>query len=307
MARLFAGVVRGVSIAAVLLAFADQASAGGFSFRGGGVEVDGPNDTDLERSSTTIERTDGIREGTSGRIDLSFEFAQWWSISAFHSRSSVSYVNPQAAGCGLDVGLVTRFAFCQVPTNSSPDGLISEQIREWGLQLERRAALSDRFSVLTAIGFGVMRWGTGDDLEAQTFSTCALDAGSTQIRPDCVSVDDRAQSSGWAAAVRGAFDLTSSVTASAGARWQGYRHDAYRYDALRRFLDAARRPCEPFDWCSRSADRFLNGREPRRGDWWWYTASIDWNLGEHWTLGIDGAWGGSRDWETLGASIAYRW
>lgn len=287
------------------VALAGNAAAGEFMLRLGGASIDGPNEVNLQHLNTRFELTDGIIDGDSRNVALSFTTESRWMITVRHSRETLHYGDPQISGCGLNVGLVTGFDYCQ-PGVPVRDRTIADRGREWAVEIEHGLQLAERVSAFGAIGYGTLRWGSRDDLEAATFSTCLLEP-PLWTRPDCVPVGDRAQSSGWTAGLRASFDITPAIAVSTGARWQGYQHDVYRYDALARFLDAARRPCEPFNWCEKPAERFQGGRTSRRDDWWWYTAAIDWDIGAHWTLGIDGAWGGDRDWETLGASIAYRW
>ena len=300
------GAFRWLSTALLLATVPTQALASGFSLQLGASSMEGPNPFVAEDFASRLQRTNGISDGESRQAALSFTFNDAWTVAVHHERSRLHYGDPQVAGCGLDVTRVTGIGFCQLGA-PPPGRTIADHAREWTVLVERSFAVAERFEVATALGFGVLRWGSDKDLEAATFSTCLLDFPPSRVRADCIPVDNRAQASGWMGELRGAFEATRSITLSAGAHWQGYRHDAYRYNALTRFLDAARRPCEPFDWCDRRPQQFNGGRAERRGDWWWYTAAIDWDLGEHWTLGIDGAWGGSRDWETLGASIAYRW
>ena len=281
----------------------------GFRISAGAQEMRGPGPQDFgsDFQILPLAQRGEVSRGTASRLALAYVAEGSWFAALEHERARVRYADLQVEGCELAVGFVSNIILCQF--GSSPrNRLIEDRTREWKLLIGHRASLGDQLSVVAELGYGVLRWGSDDDLEVATFSDCRLFAvpAGARIVDGCVPISDRSQAAGWTAGLRARMQATKRLGLEAGAHWQGYRYDIYRFTALERFMDAARRPCAPFDWCDAGDGRRL-ARAPARGDWWWYTARIDWNLGEHWTLGVDGAWGGSRDWETLGASIAYRW
>lgn len=277
-------------------------SAGTIQVRVGGETIDG--DVPFAPESSIAQRRDGVSDGRSRQVEISYEPTERLAFSLISRRFALSYGDMQVAGCELSVGGITRQFFCQPGTPANRT--IDDRGREWKIESSYNVEFGQRFSLIGTVGYGILRWGSDDDREAATFSNCQLNSDPAfGFSASCIPVSDRSQAAGWTLGLAGRFQVTDTLSFGAGAGSQGYRHDIYRFTALDRFGEAARRPCEPFDWCANP--RGVSGRAPKRGNWWWYTAALDWRIADNWSVGLDGSWGGSRDWETLGATIGYRW
>jgi hypothetical protein len=276
-----------------------------FSLRVSGQGIDGPEPVDLNSSDQVFNE---IANGAVADVDLTWRPAPLWRLAVGHERASVRYVDPQLEGCALSVGSVAGIDFCQA-IGFLPQGTIRDETRHWHVVLGRLIALNEHWSIDVSLGYGQLAWWSEDDREASTFSTCLTQGipGWTRRAPDCVPVDDRARASGWTVGLAARWQPVPRLGLAVGANGQRYRHDIYRYDALQRFLAAQPRPCNPFNYCDWRPDQFIGGRTVQRGDWWWYTAAVDFAISPTWSVIAEGEFGGSRDWRTAGLALEYRW
>lgn len=276
-----------------------------FSLRVSGQGIDGPEPVDLNPSDQVFNE---IANGAVADVDLTWRPAPLWRLAVGHERASVRYVDPQLEGCALSVGSVAGIDFCQA-IGFLPQGTIRDETRHWHVVLGRLIALNEHWSIDVSLGYGQLAWWSEDDREASTFSTCLTQGipGWTRRAPDCVPVDDRARASGWTVGLAARWQPVPRLGLVVGANGQRYRHDIYRYDALQRFLAAQPRPCNPFNYCDWRPDQFIGGRTVQRGDWWWYTAAVDFAISPTWSVIAEGEFGGSRDWRTAGLAVEYRW
>ncbi len=284
--------------------FADDADHA-FSLRVSGHEIDGPEPVDL--SGNTRVFTD-VANGTGLDVDLTWRPAPLWRLTLGYERALDRYVDPQLEGCALAVGNVLRLDFCQA-IGFLPQGTIQDETQQWRFAVGHSIVLHEKWSVDVDLGYGRLVWGSDSDREASTFSSCLTQGlpGWTTRAPDCVPISDRARASGWTLDLAARWQAMSRLGLALGAHAQRYRHDIYRYDALQRFLAAQPRPCNPFDYCNRPPDGSTGGRAVQRGNWWWYTAAVDFALTPSWSVIAEGEFGGSRDWRTAGLALAYRW
>lgn len=266
-----------------------------------GANIDGPSTVEPSNFNPIEE---GIRQGSREALTLGWISKERWVVSMYFERTRLEYLNPQRPGCGLTVGSVAGGSFCQVGA-SSIEGVTKDSTRHLRFSIGRSLELTEVLTLNVNLGYGRLTWRSEGDQEASTFGTCLNDF--LRPVPGCVPINDRARASGWTLDLVARWQAIPRLGAALGARAQRYRHDIYRYDALDRFLAAQPRPCEPFDYCNRSPEGFIGGRAVQRGDWWWYTAAVDFALTPSWSVLAEGEFGGSRDWRTAGLALAYRW
>jgi hypothetical protein len=284
--------------------FADD-EGNAFSLRVSGHGIDGPEPVDLNQPNQVFNE---IANGAVADVDLTWRPAPLWRLTVGYERASVRYVDPQLEGCALAVGNVQRLDLCQA-IGFQPQGTIEDETQQWRFAVGRSITFGEAWSIDVDLGYGRLVWGSESDREASTFSTCltqGLPGWTTRAR-DCAPVDDRARASGWTLDLAARWQPMSRLGLAVGAHVQRYRHDIYRYDALQRFLSAQPRPCKPLDYCNRPPEQFIGGRAVQRGNWWWYTAAVDFAVSSDWSVTVEGEFGGSRDWRTAGLALAYRW
>jgi len=301
--------MRSLSIATLLLlspmlAFAEDADRA-FTLRVGGHAINGPEPVDLSGNTRVFTE---IANGTAFDVKLTWRPAREWRLALGYERAVLRYVDPQLDGCALAVGNVVGSDFCQA-IGFQPQGTIDDKTRQWQVALGRSIVLDEQLSLDIDLGYRRLTWQADRDLEASTFSSCLTQGlpGWTRRAPNCVPVNDRARASSWALDLALRWQATTRLGVAVGGHAQRYRHDIYRYDALGRFLAAQPRPCDPFDRCNRPPEQFNGGRAVQRGNWWWYTAALDFVITPSWSVIAEGEFGGSRDWRTAGLALAYHW
>lgn len=276
----------------------------------GYARIDGPGGpaSQFDRNVRTLDRGD--------RRSLQFALAasQGFSFALGFSKEDLVYSSPLAPGiCQPDARYFFRFQACQliaVPRQ----GVVRDKTETVTLDLRYHRSLSTRFHVDAHLGYGRLAWRTRDDVEAIAVGGCLaidptaglapLDRLNNTVRiPECETTATANVKAGLRGGLQLSYRLAGPVWLAAGYELQRYTWLPYRHLAYNRFRDAnggctGQGGCDRPEWFGNIAGRYPEQRDH-------FSAALGTSLGRHFHAALSYEFGGSRDWDVLGARLGW--
>ncbi|MBX3725609.1 MAG: hypothetical protein KF823_06790 [Xanthomonadales bacterium] len=175
--------------------------------------------------------------------------------------------------------------------------------------------MAERFHLDAHLGYGRLAWQTHDDVEAIAVGRClAIDSTfvmapldrlrATRRIPECQTSAGSNVKSGLHGGLQLSYRLAGPVWMAGGYTLQRYAYLPYRHLAYNRFREANGgclfpQNCSGFGW-----DRTrIRPDYPSSADF--FTAAVGSRLGRHFHGALTYEFGGSRDWDVLGARLGW--
>jgi hypothetical protein len=271
-----------------------------FEFELGGRYVEGQG---AQASSVFSRRVRDVDDGKQGFVALKWIPGDNWALRLEYTQAFFRYEDPSNVFCPVSAGRLTGTSFCQLSVFPR-SGSLRDDFHSTSISVERSWRFSERSAIELDLGYEFARWNARDDHEIQTFSTCLLDSRPTPIR-QCVPLRLRARSDGLIAGIAYKHAFDHGIGAKLGFHWQATSYAIHRNEAAPRFC--ASLPGLQGQTCTNELPGFLPSDISTNHDWTWWFGEVSWRVNESWELALTGESGGSRDWDSLGTSIRYRW
>lgn len=276
----------------------------------GYARIDGPGGpaSQFDRNVRTLDR------GHRRSLEFALGARDGLSFALGFSREDLVYSSPLAPGnCQPDAGFFFRFQACQlIPVPRQ--GVVRDKAETVTMDLRYHRAVSTRFHVDAHLGYGRLDWTTRDDVEAIAIGGClAIDptAGLAPLHrlritvriPECETTATANVKAGLRGGLRLSYRLAGPVWLATGYELQRYAWLPYRHLAYNRFRDAnggctGQGGCGRLEWFGNIA-----GRHPEQRDH--FSAALGTALGTHFHASLSYEFGGSRDWDVLGARLGW--
>ena len=249
-------------------------------------------------------RIGDIDDGKSAFVALSWMPRTDWRLSLAYAQAFHRYEDPANYYCPANAGLLTWYQYCQHGSYDR-EGRVRDDFRAVTMRVERSWEVGARGRVNVGLGYEQARWRTRDDHEILTFSTCFGGAVYPRRLPNCTPLDLRSRANGLLSSVSLQYRFSESIGAEIGVHWQTKRYVIHRNEAIPRFCTRqqgwSRISCESWE------PAFVPANASTDHDWSWLFGEFSWRIDNAWEIALTAESGGSRDWDSVGTLVRYRW
>ncbi len=273
--------------------------------------LDGPGGPDDPFSRNVQTLDDGERRALKVAVSLGAGF----SLALGLDRERLRYASPLEPGCQPDARFFFAGIACQLQVRPRGPGQTTDKAETFSVDVRFHRPISDRFHLDAELGYGRLAWQTRDDVEAiavgrclaidPTFDMAPLDRlRATRRIPECRTSAGSNLKSGPHGSLQLSYRLAGPVWLAGGYTVQRYAWLPYRHLAYNRFREANGgcldpQNCFAFGWYRTR----IRPDHPSSTDF--FTAAVGSRLGRHFHAALSYEFGGSRDWDVLGARLGW--